>query len=436
MNAVTMSVTAPRTAPAFERWTTGLLLGFVASLQVSIFLAQLLLAAMLVCWIALRIQGRTRLSAPPFFVALLAYGALTLVSSAFSVDPMASFIDSKQLVLLAIVPAVYDIARGPRASTVVDVIITVGAASAVYGIVQYGILHYDNLGQRPQGALTHYMTYSGVLMLVIGIAASRLIFGSRDRTWPALVMPALVVALALTFTRNAWIGACVGIGLLFVLKDFRLTALLPVILAALFVLAPDGLINRLTSTFDAQDPANQDRFAMIEIGARIVRDRPLTGVGPNMIPRVYDQYRPDYAVNKVNPHLHNVPLQIAAERGLPALAVWAWFVAALVGALFRMFRQSASTTVGSHGDPTWRRRPGRCWSSRRCHPGSSWAPRGPRPRTAKPALARRVATRPDWRRRLRSRRIRRTCTRRRWSVNPRSARNSATIGSGSRPTTC
>jgi O-antigen ligase len=347
MNAVTMSATAPRTAPAFERVTAALLLGFVASLQISIALAHILLTAMFVSWIVLRIQDRTRPAAPAFFVALLAYGALTLVSTAFSVDPMASLIDSKQLVLLAIVPAVYDIARGPRASTVVDVIITVGAASAVFGIVQYGVLHYDNLGQRPQGTLTHYMTYSGVLMLAICVAASRLIFGARDRTWPALVMPALVVALALTFTRNAWIGACVAIGLLFALKDFRLTALLPVILAALFVLAPDGLINRLTSTFNAQDPANQDRFAMIEIGARIVADRPLTGVGPNMVPRVYDQYRPAYAVNKVNPHLHNVPLQIGAERGLPALGVWIWFVVAVALALFRMFRQSASAPASA-----------------------------------------------------------------------------------------
>ena len=28
----------------------------------------------------------------------------------------------------------------------------------------------------------------------------------------------------------------------------------------------------------------------------------------------------------MNPHLHNVPMQIAAERGLPALAIWIWFL--------------------------------------------------------------------------------------------------------------
>ena len=36
---------------------------------------------------------------------------------------------------------------------------------------------------------------------------------------------------------------------------------------------------------------------------------------------VYAQYRDAGAVEAVNPHLHNVPMQIAAERGLPALGV-------------------------------------------------------------------------------------------------------------------
>jgi O-antigen ligase len=339
MNAITMTVPQARTTSVAERLSAASLLAFVAALQVSIVLAQFLLAVMLVSWVASHVLGRSRLSAPPFFALLLAYCALTLVASAFSIDPIESFRDSKQLLLFAIVPAVYDIARGPRASTVADVIISVGAAVAIIGVLQYTVLHYDNLGQRPQGTLGHYMTYSGLLMLVICVAAARLVFGSRDRIWPALVMPALVVALSLTFTRNAWIGACAAVGLLFVMKDFRLTALLPVIVAALFVMAPQGLMSRLTSTFDAQDPANQDRFAMIEIGALMVRDHPLTGVGPNMVPRVYDQYRPEYAVNQTNPHLHNVPLQIAAERGVPALTVWLGFIAVVARALFRLFRR-------------------------------------------------------------------------------------------------
>jgi O-antigen ligase len=349
MNAATMTVSETRTAPGLERVTVALLLGFVASLQVSIAIAQILLAATLVCWLALKIHDRSRPSAPAFFLPLAVYAALTLAVSLFSIDPLGSIVDSKQLLLFLLVPAVYDLARGQRAGTVVDVLVSVGAASAAFGIIQYGVLHYDNLGQRPQGALTHYMTYSGVLMLVICAATARLVFGSRDRTWPALVMPALVVALALTLSRNAWIGACVAVGLLLVLKDFRLSALLPVVLAALFVIAPGDIVTRLQSTFNAQDPANQDRFAMLEVGARIVRDHPLTGIGPNMVPRVYEQYRPDYAVNATNPHLHNVPVQIAAERGLPGLAAWIWFIVALSMALFRRFRANGDRVLAATG---------------------------------------------------------------------------------------
>jgi O-antigen ligase len=246
-------------------------------------------------------------------------------------------------------PAVYEIARGKRAVTVIDVIVSVGAASAAFGIIQYGLLHYDNLGQRPQGTLSHYMTYSGLLMLVICTAVARLVFGSRNRMWPALVMPALVVALSLTLSRNAWIGACVAVGLLFLLKDFRLAWLLPVVVAVLVVVAPESFVNRLTSTFNAQDPSNQDRFAMIEIGARMVKDHPLAGVGPNMVPRLYEQYRPDYAINKINPHLHNVPLQIAAERGLPALGIWLWLIASLAIGLFRLFRTQQDKVLSATG---------------------------------------------------------------------------------------
>ena len=45
----------------------------------------------------------------------VAYAAVTLVVSAFSLDPRTSLIDDKQLVLFVIVPAVYHIARGERA---------------------------------------------------------------------------------------------------------------------------------------------------------------------------------------------------------------------------------------------------------------------------------------------------------------------------------
>ena len=87
-------------------------------------------------------------------------------------------------------------------------------------------------------------------------------------------------------------------------------------------------------------PTRLDRVAMLHEGERMIAAHPLTGVGPNMVERLYANYRGDDAVNKINPHLHNVPLQIAAERGLPALAAWIWFIVALVRDLWQRFRRN------------------------------------------------------------------------------------------------
>jgi O-antigen ligase len=325
------------------------LLGAVALVQFSIAAAEILLALAVAGWLAVAIGRRERPGVPAFFWPLAAYAAWTLVSVAFSSSPLASLSDARELLLLLAVPVTYWLAAGRRATTTFDVIISVGAISAAVGIVQYGILNYDHLGQRPQGTLGHYMTYSGTLMLVIGATAARLVFRKENRAWPALVMPALLVALALTFTRSAWVGACVAVGLLFVLKDFRLLAILPVVAAIFFALAPQALTSRVYSMFSLNDPTNRDRVAMMREGLHMIRDYPLTGVGPDMVIQRYGEYRDADAVEAVNPHLHNVPLQIAAERGLPALAAWLWFVVAAVVALWRAFRAGASRALPAAG---------------------------------------------------------------------------------------
>src|SRR5205085_1291008 len=169
---------------------------------------------------------------------LVAYAALTLRSTSFSPDPRTSLMACKQMVLFLLVPLVYRFVRGSNAQTMITVIVSFAAAAAAVGIFQFGVLHYDNLGQRPQGTLGHYMTYSGLLMLVIGTALARILFGERDRLWAALVVPGLAVTIPLTFARSAEVGTCAAVTLLLLLKDKRLLAILPVAAAIFFVAAP------------------------------------------------------------------------------------------------------------------------------------------------------------------------------------------------------
>jgi O-antigen ligase len=355
---MTTTTTALR-APLFggdklEVASMGALLGFLAASQLSVAPAYVLLAVTFACWAAVVKVHHERVQVPTMFWLLTAYGAATVVSALSSADPALSLIDCKQLVLFLIVPVVYRFARGPRALAIATVIISVGAISALIGIVQFGVLHYDNLHKRPQGALTHYMTYSGVLMLVACAAVARLLYrrgGTHGgaQLWTALVMPALIVALAFTLTRSVWIGTCVGVTVLFVLKDRRLLAALPIAILVVVVLAPAEVNRRMYSVFDVNDPSNRDRFAMLQSGVEMVRDHPLTGVGPDMVKARYAEYRQPWAVNEMNPHLHNVPMQIAAERGLPALVIWLAFIGFVTRDLLRRLKTSRHPSLAAAG---------------------------------------------------------------------------------------
>jgi O-antigen ligase len=207
------------------------------------------------------------------------------------------------------------------------------------------------------------MTYSGVIMLVACVAVARVMFRRRERIWAALVLPAVLVALVLTLSRNAWVGACAGIGTLFLLRDlrsvFRMAAVLPVALGLFIAFAPTAVTDRLYSAISLKETAgasvtsastvqsNRDRLAMIRSGLHIIRDNPLTGVGPDMVIQVYPGYREPTAVSQRNSHLHNVPLQIAAERGLPALAIWLGFVGVLLIDFLRLRKTSALPSLAS-----------------------------------------------------------------------------------------
>jgi hypothetical protein len=341
---------------SLERTAFWLMAACLALTQIKLLAAQVLFGVVALIWLTLVVRER-QMRVPAFFWPLVAYGALTFVSAAIAdrnaspsteFDPWTSLKDCKQLVLFLMVPVVARLARGDRAMTALNVIIAVGAAGAIVGVIQYAMGAVD-LNNRPDGTLSHYMTYGGVLMLTLSAAVARLLFYPAELIWPAIAVPALSVALFATQARNAWIGAGGAITVLLAMRRLRLVLIMPVLLAIFLVVAPASLRNRMLSIFDPNDLSSRDRFAMLEMGRRIVRDHPVVGVGPDRVRVVYPQYRPANAVNPTNPHLHNVPVHIAAERGLPALAVWMIFIAVAALDLFRQLRDGPAKPIAGAG---------------------------------------------------------------------------------------
>src|SRR5262245_30552487 len=73
------------------------LFGMAAALPFSIAVAQSLLTISFLCWVTIVVTRRETIDVPRFFWPLLAYGAVTLVSAAFSEQPLRSLLDCKQL---------------------------------------------------------------------------------------------------------------------------------------------------------------------------------------------------------------------------------------------------------------------------------------------------------------------------------------------------
>jgi O-antigen ligase len=273
--------------------------------------------------------------ARPLLPPLVLFVVASLASAAFSLDRFESFDKLPRLIVLLLVPlaaALLDREWWPRLVAALAVVTTL---FAVWGIIDY-LRGDNNLGHRIQGPFSHYMLYAGWVLLGVSVVLAELLLNPKRRLW-LLLPPALLgpVALLLSFTRNAWVGLAAGLLLLAAVWHRRLLLLYPVVLLALWFVFPRPILERVISIFDLRQSANYDRVCMTISGIEMIRDRPLTGVGLAMVGRLYPLYRRDDAPRWRVPHLHNNLVQIAAERGLPALAAYLWLIGAFVTVTWR-----------------------------------------------------------------------------------------------------
>jgi O-antigen ligase len=364
---------------------------------------QCLIAVCVFVYLARVVTGRTRIPRLPLDGPTLAFSAWTLLSASFATDPLAAHAAAKKIVLFVLLYIGVDSFRTEKGrERVVAAALLGGVLLAAGAIVQFYFLGFDTLNHRPRSFMGHYMTASGLSMGILILSGARLGFGRLPKEpprridwivlatvvlalavetalqsvgafsywpervvvaclafgvlilvtrwdWPekatsyflsALALPLSAWALVLSQTRNAWLGTVAGLAVLMILKAPKTLWLLPVGLVAVLVLRP-GIYSRLTVT----DPASLDRYYMWQAGVDMIKDKPILGQGPGMIIKTYPLYRWPQAPSLLAPHLHDNALQIAAERGLPCLVWWLWWVAAAMGDALRESREGPPGAV-------------------------------------------------------------------------------------------
>jgi O-antigen ligase len=336
------------TATAPRRWLFPVLLA-LAFFSSAIAVANALLAVALVLWgIALRKEGRFAEAFDADVVFWLGvFVAFGIASAVFSVHPERSLVAVKGYFTFLLLPMFADGIETDRQLRAL--VAALGAAAAVLaGIGLWQYLHGANrLSDRIVATLSHYMTFSGILVVVCLLLLGVALEGGQGRVASAAIAGLLGGVILLTFTRNAYVGLFVAVILFLGLRRPRWLAAAPVAAAALYAAAPEAIRARILSTFDPADPTNRDRLDMAIAGFRMIRDHPVFGLGLTLVKPYYPLYRVPSAVRWRVPHLHDNVLQIAAESGLFAAAAYVAVLACFFRVCLRRLR--AETDRGRRG---------------------------------------------------------------------------------------
>ena len=313
-----------------------LLLALTVGLAASISLAAIALV-LLAAWLVFGPRPAVRPRAGwPLLGPLAAFAAWTLVAALASSRPVESLVAAKGLLTLGafyvVLHALPDRAAARRFATGLFLAVSLVALLAIAqvgfcpagGTVESGPLRLlFRKCARARGFFSIYMTLAGVLTLVLVSVLPRLARGGRSAVWALPGWLAGVLALGLTYARGAWLGFAVGAvaSALTLRRRWLVLIALALVIAGTLAVEP-GVLERLRTVGDLADDTARDRLAMLDAGLRLVRAHPVTGVGPGEVKRLYPAWATEEALRRSTSHLHDTPLQIVVERGIPGLAAW------------------------------------------------------------------------------------------------------------------
>ncbi len=303
--------------------------------------AYIVTGPLLVAWIVelRREPGRRDCLRSAFVFLFLVLALLTIASAIFSRDPAASSRHLGGLGLFLLVPATIDLVDGPgRGRAVVLSLAASAVLLSLYGVWQF--FHGgSDLHSRIRSTLSHYMTFSGLALIAGCLLLGFALEGAGRARLLGLAAVVPLIAVLMTFTRNAYVGIVAALVLYAAVRRPALLVPLAALLVVVYLAAPAEIRDRIRSTVDLSDTTNRDRVAMARAGWRMVRENPIFGLGPDMIQPYYPLYREPDAPRWNVPHLHDNIIQLAAANGVFAAAAYLAIVALFLARAIALVRR-------------------------------------------------------------------------------------------------
>ena len=331
------------------------LAGCASLVLISIAFSQILLALALIAAFWTHSCNRKFFSSMKgILLPLVVFFSWTVLTALTAPNTPLALTGIKKFYLFLLIPLVPLLARGlNRLWWIYKAIFAVALFSTLVGIGQYLTNPEGNdLLHRICGLVSHWMTYSGLLMLALVMMVAYGVH-ARWRRFLLWVPAAALIALAIVLsqTRNAVLGVYVGVFVILVLailferqRRFIVFVICFILLSVVLCsLAPASMKQRFRSGLDPNDPNTRNRIELVETSKRMIQENPWFGVGANNVWHEALKYRnhnefPDWMYQ----HLHNNFLQIAAEKGIPGLIIWLWLMIRFAWDGLRTYRFSRS----------------------------------------------------------------------------------------------
>lgn len=305
---------------------------------------------LLVAWAVLRVRHRQAPPPHPVYPVLAAFAVLLLASAAVHAGaPFTAGYTVRWLPFLAVTVALVDVAARE-----VPVRALLGAAVAGATVAGVGALLSVATGApRATGPLTDPNDLAFVLVVALPLLAAVLPPApvTRDRVLVAAAAVVLVAGAAATFSRGGALALAAAVGWLLARRVLPVRvfagALAAVAAAGLAaaVLAGPALARSVGEKSHIAASNVDTRVLRWEAAARMLGEHPVLGVGPGGFRGEYATASDNAEIAEQTPVAHNMFLEVAAELGLPAFALFLGLGAVAAVATERVVRSGPDRTT-------------------------------------------------------------------------------------------
>lgn len=350
-------------SPEFSFMSTIFFLPLIPLFPAPSILLSALVGVTMISFLSKVLLGKRLFHFEQYDAIIILFMLFTLISGMFN-KGFESFESSLILIILssAYFLASNIIVNRRLADNAVNLIIASSVPTSIYGIITYfqnpilaewiDISFKDNIRSRAVATFGNPNIFAVFLIISTLFSLGFAIDDGRKKSRIVYIFTFLLngTALALTWTRGAWIAVILAVFAYIIILSRRAPKLLllpALAIPALLYLIPESFITRLMSIFNLGDSSISYRLSIWRSSLRMFADRLFIGVGVG--DSAFNEEFMKYAEEGVSSphHSHNLFIEIGCELGIFALLLFAFLLISRVRHRATYARYVKSSSVKS-----------------------------------------------------------------------------------------